>query len=49
MSDDYRDYWAAVNHSHASIGRAQDVNEVMLATTLAPDGFLVLLPPEDRD
>jgi hypothetical protein len=27
----------------------QDINEVMLATTLAPDGFLVLLPPEDRD
>ena len=27
----------------------QDINEVMLATSLAPDGFLVLLPPEDRD
>jgi hypothetical protein len=25
----------------------QDINEVMLATSLAPDGFLVLMPPED--
>ncbi len=25
----------------------QDINEVMLATNLAPDGFLVLLPPKD--
>jgi len=25
----------------------QDINEVMLATSLAPDGFLVLLPPGD--
>ena len=25
----------------------QDINEVMLATDLAPDGFLVLLPPDD--
>ena len=25
----------------------QDINEVMLATSLAPDGFLVLLPPDD--
>ncbi len=27
----------------------QDINEVMLATSLAPNGFLVLLPLEDRD
>ena len=26
----------------------QDINEVMLATSLAPDGFLVLLPLDDR-
>jgi hypothetical protein len=25
----------------------QDINEVMLATSLAPDGFLVLLPPDE--
>ena len=25
----------------------QDINEVMLATSLVPDGFLVLLPPND--
>ena len=25
----------------------QDINEVMLATSLVPDGFLVLLPPDD--
>jgi hypothetical protein len=24
----------------------QDINEVLLATCLAPDGFLVLLPPD---
>ncbi|MGB5177483.1 MAG: hypothetical protein WBP44_02005 [Gammaproteobacteria bacterium] len=27
----------------------QNINEVMLATSLAPDGFLVLLPPAARD
>jgi hypothetical protein len=27
----------------------QDINEVMLATSLAPDGFLVLLPTAERD
>jgi len=25
----------------------QDINEVMLATSLAPDGLLVLLPPDN--
>jgi hypothetical protein len=24
----------------------RDINEVMLATSLAPDGYLTLLPPE---
>jgi hypothetical protein len=26
----------------------RDINEVMLATSLAPDGFLMLLPPENK-
>ena len=36
---------AAEQQRAASWIEHQDINEVMLATSLAPDGFLVLLPP----
>ena len=39
-------FWRDPQHRQASTwSEHRDINEVMLATTLGPDGFLVLLPP----
>ena len=39
-------FWRAAEHRQSRAWSAhRDINEVMLATSLAPDGFLALLPP----
>ena len=47
LRDEIESYWRNPVQQQAAtwIGH-QDINEVMLATSLAPDGFLELLPPE---
>ncbi len=43
-------FWRAPeHHSAASWAEHRDINEVMLATRLAPEGFLVLLSPSRGD
>jgi hypothetical protein len=40
-------YWRGLSHQSTSTwAEHRDINEVMLATCLAPDGFLVLTPPK---
>jgi hypothetical protein len=46
MRDDIESFWRnPEHHANASWSEHRDINEVMLATSLAPDGFLVLQPP----
>jgi hypothetical protein len=48
LRDDIEAIWRNPEQQRtASWTEHQDINEVMLATSLAPDGFLVLLPPDD--
>jgi hypothetical protein len=45
LSDEIEAFWRNPEHQRtASWNDHQDINEVMLATSLAPDGFLVLQP-----
>ena len=45
LRDDIEAYWRDPQHqSAASWTEHQDINEVMLATSLVPEGFLVLVP-----
>jgi len=45
LRDDIDAFWRDPQHqSAASWAEHQDINEVMLATSLVPEGFLVLLP-----
>jgi hypothetical protein len=42
-------YWLYIEHQHTdSWTEHRDINEVMLATSLAPDGMLELLSPAAR-
>jgi hypothetical protein len=44
LSEQIRSYWWEPSHRSANIWREhRDINEVMLATSLAPDGFLELI------
>lgn len=44
IGDDIESFWRQPAHRYAATWSAhQDINAVMLATCLAPDGFLVLL------
>ena len=46
LREHIENFWREPEHQHtASWTEHRDINEVMLATSLAPDGFLVLLPP----
>ena len=48
MRDEIEAIWRDPEQQRAATWTEhQDINEVMLATSLAPDGFLVLLPPDD--
>jgi hypothetical protein len=48
LRDEIETTWRNPEQQHAATWiEHQDINEVMLATSLAPDGFLVLLPPDD--
>ncbi len=48
LRDEIETTWRNPEQQRATTWIAhQDINEVMLATSLAPDGFLVLLPPDD--
>jgi hypothetical protein len=50
MRDEIEAFWCDPEQQRATTWvEHQDINEVMLATTLAPDGFLVLLPLDNRD
>ena len=45
LRDEIGSFWLDPEHRRASSwSDHRDINEVMLATSLAPDGFLVLLP-----
>jgi hypothetical protein len=45
LADDIIDFWSDRAHQRASSWtQHRDINEVMLATALEPDGFLVLMP-----
>ena len=45
ISDAIESYWRAAEHRRTPAWpEHRDINEVMLATSLAPDGFLTLLP-----
>jgi hypothetical protein len=45
LRDEIEAYWRDPEHQQATTWvEHQDINEVMLATSLAPDGFLVLMP-----
>ncbi len=49
LSDIIETFWRNPEHRRApSWTEHQDINEVMLATSLAPDGYLQLLPPDRR-
>ena len=49
LRDDIETFWRDPEQQRASTWTEhQDINEVMLATSLAPEGFLVLLPLDDR-
>ncbi|MEA2079994.1 MAG: hypothetical protein U9P00_09095, partial [Pseudomonadota bacterium] len=46
MRDEIESFWRNAAHRDSGTwSEHRDINEVMLATSLAPDGFLVLLPP----
>jgi len=48
LRDEIETFWRNPEQQHAaSWTEHQDINEVMLATSLAPDGYLVLLPPDE--
>ena len=50
LRDEIEAFWRNPEQQRATTWTEhQDINEVMLATSLAPDGFLVLLPLKDRD
>ena len=41
------DFWRdPANRQGETWNEHRDINEVMLATSLAPDGYLMLLPPD---
>ena len=45
LGEEIESFWRAPAHQRAGTwSEHQDINEVMLATRLAPDGFLVLAP-----
>ncbi len=47
LRDEIESFWRKAEHrSNATWYEHRDINEVMLATSLVPDGFLVLLPPD---
>ena len=47
LGDEIESFWLAPAHQDTSTwSEHQDINEVMLATRLAPDGFLVLALPD---
>jgi hypothetical protein len=47
MREEIENFWRRAEHqASATWLEHQDINEVMLATSLVPDGFLVLLAPE---
>ena len=47
LGEEIESFWRAPAHQRASTwSEHHDINEVMLATRLAPDGFLVLAPPD---
>jgi len=46
MRDEIESFWRNAAHRDSGTwSEHRDINDVMLATSLAPDGFLVLLPP----
>jgi hypothetical protein len=46
LRDEIEKFWRDPEQQRAATWiEHQDINEVMLATSLAPDGFLMLLPP----
>jgi hypothetical protein len=46
LREHIENFWLEPKHQHTeNWTEHRDINEVMLATSLAPDGFLVLLPP----
>ena len=48
LRDEIEAFWRNPEQQRAATWTEhQDINEVMLATSLAPNGFLVLLPPDD--
>jgi hypothetical protein len=48
LRDEIEEFWRDPEQQRAaSWMEHQDINEVMLATSLAPDGFLVLRPPHE--
>jgi len=47
LGDEIESFWLTPAHQDSiTWSEHQDINEVMLATRLAPDGFLVLAPPD---
>ena len=47
LGEEIESFWRAPAHQRAGAwSEHEDINEVMLATRLAPDGFLVLAPPD---
>jgi hypothetical protein len=48
LRDEIEKFWRDPEQQRAATWlEHQDINEVMLATSLAPDGYLVLLPPHE--
>jgi hypothetical protein len=46
LGDEIDSFWRETRHRHTdSWSEHRDINQVMLATSLAPEGFLVLPPP----
>ena len=46
MSRDIETFWRAPENQRTDTWvEHRDINEVMLATSLKPEGFLILLPP----
>ena len=49
LGDEIESFWRAPGHRGAATwSEHRDINEVMLATSLAPEGFLVLAPLADK-
>jgi len=47
MRDEIESFWRNTAHRDSGTwAQHRDINEVMLATSLAPDGFLIHLPPD---